>query len=290
MRTALMLVLLAAFLAVPVAAQIPGTLGFDFAPGNPTFTGTGGAVDDDDSAIDADTTVANGATFGSLVRLNGTTDLLGVSFDFSFPTAQLNVVEIRETRFDLDFSGEQDFAEVNDIVEFFLATLGTPMTVDQFSYSYNDGTGDITTNPGVLIDPDDDSQLSFAELDGYIGEFLANLGGTDVPFWTEVVSRRTGFNESVEVSDTVAAINQTGVAEDNTVVLLARPENVVGGTRPDFGFDGDAILFEVVWRAVGTGVANITVSNAVGIDESFTTVPADVQPIANVVNSVVTGN
>lgn len=288
MNRGLVLLLVVAFAATPVCAQVTGEIGFDLVPGTPQFAAFGTAVTDTDSDIDTALSVAAGDTFNTLVRLNGTENLLGVTFDFAFPNTVLEVVDIRETRMDLDFSGQQSLAELNAIINFFLANVfpNSPI-LDNFEYSYNDGTGDITTKPGVLMDLDDaaggDGVLGISELNTVINEFLANSpGGGDIPFWTEVKSKEAGagYAESVEIFDTKQDINAAGSATDNTIVLLRRPETAADG----FGFDGDAILLEVVFRALpgASGPADITISNAQGILETFADIQTDVLPIATV--------
>jgi hypothetical protein len=303
MRKAAILIITLALVAAPSFAQIPGTIGFDLVPGTPSFSGNN--VVDADSDIDLTATVNAGASFKTLVRLNDTANLLGASFDFAFDNTKLNVKSIRETRADIDFSGVQSFNELTGIVNWFAANAGTGAQVNTFNYTYNDGTGSITTQPGVVIDVDGNGSFSFNELTGYINEFAANAAGSDVPFWTEAINKNTNrrdgggaafaYNESVEVFDRVADINAAGAAEDNTVVLLARPNDgrdTGGALVPGYGFDGNAILFEVEFQALAatSGAANITVSNAVGIDESFQSL-SDVKNIANVAGpSVVTIN
>jgi hypothetical protein len=304
MRKVAILIIALAFVAIPSIAQtIPGTIGFDLVPGTPSFSGSN--VVDTDSDIDLATTVNANANFKTLVRLNGTTNLLGASFDFAFDKAKLNVRNIRETRADIDFSGTQSFNEITAVVNWFAANTASGAKVDTFTYTYNDGTGSITTSPGVVLDVDGSGGMSFNEITAYVTEYAANASGTDIPFWTEVINKHKNrgeggqtfkYNESVEVFDRVADINATGVAEDNTVVLLARPEDgrdTSGVLVPGYGFDGNAILLEVEFKALaGTSgqTANITISNAVGIDESFQSL-ADVKPIANIAGpSVVTIN
>ena len=271
MSKVLSIAFLVALVAAPGFAQLAGTMGIDLQPGTPTFD-PGGNVVDGDSDIDTTHTVNVNDTVRTLVRLNGAQDLLGVTFDFSWdPPAALTCTDIRETRMDLDFSGSQDFPEVDGIVQFFLDAIpNPPANTDTFSYSYNDGTGSITTNPGVLMDFDGDGELSFPELDAYVGEFIDNIPGSDVPFWTEVVSRRAGDNESVEIFDTVADINTNSGGTDNTAVLLRRPETSATG----FGFDGDAIILEIVFRALQAGNVDVSISNAQGILETFTDINA----------------
>ena len=289
MRKTLILLVVVGLAATPAFSQVQGTIGFDLQPGQPQFSGGfGTAVTDSDSDIDLAVTVQNGDTFKTLVRLNGTQDLLGVTFDFTFPQALLEVVDIRETRMDLDFSGQQSLNELNAIINYFLAN-GFPNVpvLANFPYTYDDGTGTITTNPGVLMDlndagPDEgNGNLDIAELNTVINEFLANApGGTDVPFWTEIKAKQAAgsYAESVEIFDTKYSINQSGQALDNTVVLLRRPTTDQVG----FGFDGDAILLEVIFRALGTGEAQIAIQNAKGILETFADINTDVLNIANV--------
>ena len=69
----------------------------------------------------------------------------------------------------------------------------------------------------------------------------------------------SGRSESVEVFDYVSNINASGEATDNAMVLLPR----AGTPTTDFGFDGNAILLEVVFQAVGPGTSDITL-NATG--------------------------
>ncbi len=288
MRKLAIFSVLLAIVAAPVYA-VDGTLGFDLVPGNPVFDAVGVVVDAD-SDIDTAVSVNNGEQFSTLVRLNGTNDLLGVTFDFSFDNSVLNVVSVRETRMDLDFSGDKSFIELNAIVGFFLDefSMGGDAAVNKFSFSYNDGTADITTSPGILIDLDGDGTLGFVDLSDYINEFLDEFENNDVPFWTEVAAKRTGFNESVEVFDLVSDINGSGVASDNTIVLLRRPETAAAG----FGFDGDAILLEVVFRAVAAGSSDLTFQDASAINENFTDINTDIEPFApaNVLTSTVTVN
>lgn len=273
MRKLAVFSVLLALAAAPVYA-VDGTLGFDLQPGTPTFDAVGNVVDAD-SDIDTTRTVNNGEQFSTLIRLNGTQNLLGVTFDFTFNNQVLNVVTLRETRMDLDFSGDKSFIELNNIVGFFLDEFGSggDGAVNKFSFTYNDGTGDIETKPGILIDIDGDGFLGFVELSEYITEFLDEFENNDVPFWTEVIARRNGFNESVEVFDLVSDINANGVASDNTIVLLRRPDTPAAG----FGFDGNAILLEVVFRAVGAGTANLAFDNASAIDETFTDITTGIQ-------------
>ena len=149
----------------------------------------------------------------------------------------------------------------------------------------NDGTGEITTHPGVIMDLDNDGILGVQELNTYVREYLRNADGTDVPFWTEVVANRPGCHESVEIFDWPSSINQDGEATDNTVVLLRRPETPQEG----FGFDGDAILFEVTFRALAIGDASIEIDGAKGILEDFVDVETDVKEIQTVLSpSIVT--
>ncbi|MCA9427248.1 MAG: hypothetical protein KC994_19365, partial [Candidatus Omnitrophica bacterium] len=195
------------------------------------------------------------------VRLNGAENLLGVHFDFYFDNAVLNVVDIRETRMDLDFSGQQSYLELDFLVNSFLDlfSIDETATVDEIAYTYDDDPGMITTYPGVLIDLDGDGVLGFVELNGYIQQFIDEFENNDIPFWTEVIARRGGYNESVEVFEPVEDINADGVGNQNAMVLLRRPETPAEG----FGFDGDAILLEVVFQAVGAGTSDITI-NATG--------------------------
>lgn len=303
MRKVAILIIALAFVAAPSFAQISGTIGFDLVPGTPSFSGS--TVVDADSDIDQALSVNAGANFTTLVRLNEVSNLLGVSFDFAFDKTLLNVRNIRETRADIDFSGTQSFNEITAVVNWFAANASTGAKVDTFTYTYNDGTGTITTSPGVVIDVDGSGGMSFNEVTAYVTEYAANASGTDVPFWTEVINKKKArgdggqtfkYNESVEVFDRVADINTAGAAEDNTVVLLARPDDgrdTAGALVPGYGFDGNAILFEVQFKALsGTSgnTANITISNAVGIDEDFESL-SDVKNIANVASpSVVTIN
>jgi len=287
MSKVLSIAFLVALVAAPGFAQLAGTMGVDLNPGSPIFD-AGGAVVDADSDIDTARTVSVGEDVSTLVRLNGAQDLLGVTFDFGWsPANALRVKDIRETRMDLDFSGTQDFPEVDRIVQFFLdAIANPPANVDLFTYAYDDGTGQITTEPGVLMDGDGDHELSFPELDSYVAEFIDNIPGSDVPFWTEVVSRRATpeFNESVEIFDTVADINLASGGTDNTAVLLRRPDVAAAG----FGFDGDAIILEIVFEALAAGPATISITNAQGIDENFADIITDVQPITVGGDSVLT--
>jgi len=295
------LTLLLALVVCPAYAQnLAGTLGFDLVPGSPTFGA--GTVTDADSDTDTALTVNNNDTFSTLVRLDGASDLMGVSFDFAFDETVIEVVSqgIRETRADIDFSSQESFNELTAIVTWFAAAAGTQEgpIVSTFDYTYNDGSGggDITTQPGVVLDVDGDLNWGFNELTSYVGEFADNAGGLDVPFWTEVLAQtpnRTGapvngfqFNESVEVFDRVAAGKNT--YEDNTAVMLARPNDGRDGTGaivPGYGFDGNAIILEVTFQAVGVGSTDITISNAVGIDETFQTL-ADVKNVGSVVSTV----
>lgn len=271
MSKVLSIAFLVALVAAPGFAQIAGTMGIDLIPGNPIFD-AGGNVVDPEVEINTGHTVNVNDTFSTLVRMNDAENLLGVTFDFSWnPPGALTCVDIRETRMDLDFSGSQDFPEVDGIVQFFLeAIVNPPANTDLFLYDYNDGTGPIQTSPGVLMDFDGDGELSFPELDAYVAEFIDNIPGSDVPFWTEVVSRRAGDNESVEIFDTVADINTNSGGTDNTAVLLRRPETSATG----FGFDGNAIILEIVFRALQAGNVDVSISNAQGILETFTDINA----------------
>jgi len=279
-------------LSAPAFAQLAGTIGFDLVPGSAHFTGSSGTDWVDSSPnIDKATTQAQGDEFSTFVRINGAENLLGVTFDFNFDNTVLEVTDIHETRMDLDFSGSIEFLELNAIVNFFLDGLANPPAlVDNFEYSYND-PDPITTKPGVLLDSDGDGQLSFLEMNAYINEFLDSLAQKDVPFWTQVASRRAGdFNESVEITDTVDAINAAGEATDNTVVLLRRPDTPADGFGYDSATYGSAIVLEVVFKVksgAALGDTNINITNASGIDENFSDL-TDVQSIAVDGPSVVT--
>lgn len=277
---------MAILLAAPAFAQLSGTIGFDLVTGDPHFDGSlgGTATVDTDADIDKTLSVAPGATFKTLVRVNGAEDLLGVTFDFGFDQSVIQVDAIRETLLDLDFSGTQEFKEVNDSINFFLAgAMSGDSSVDGFMYSYNDGTGDITTQPGILLDwENNDGNFDFKEINESINQFLRIAQTTETPFWTQVVAARGGKNESVEIFDTAAEINATGQATDNTSVLLRRPETPAAG----FGFDsatlGSAIILEVSFRAVGTTgqSTDITITNSQGIDENFANVNTDIKTLA----------
>ncbi|MCA9449480.1 MAG: hypothetical protein KC931_20340 [Candidatus Omnitrophica bacterium] len=255
MRHAPILSLLFALLCSPIYS---GTLGFDLEPSSPVFD-TAGNVVDPDNDIDTSETINNGEQFSALVRLNGAENLLGVHFDFEFDNSVLNVVDISETRMDLDFDGQQSFIELNLLVDFFLTEFNLPDDIVKLTYTYDDGDGMITTHPGVLVDLDRDGVLGFVELNGYIQQFIDEFENNDIPFWTEVIARRGGYNESVEVFEPVEDINADGVGNRNAMVLLRRPETPAEG----FAFDGDAILLEVVFQAVGAGTSDITI-NATG--------------------------
>jgi len=306
MSKVLSVAVLVALVAAPGFAQISGTLGFDLDPGDPppAFSGPfGSAVTDNSPNIDTAASVGVGESISTLVRLNGTQDLLGVTFDFTFDPAVLEVADIRETRMDLDFDGEQSISELNAIVNWFIDPNNTfpnsasldPNASPPFQYTYDDGTGTgmITTRPGVLADIDDangtNQVLDLSEVNSVVNEFLANApGGGDLPFWTEIKAKDAGagYAESVEIFDTKQDINASGEATDCTVVLLRRPDTEAAG----FGFDGDAILLEVVFRGVATGNSNIEIQNAQGILETFTNIDTDVMPIANVETSTITVN
>jgi hypothetical protein len=271
---------------MPAFAQLSGTIGFDLVPGDPHFDGGvgGTATVDPDSDIDTSLSVAPNAVFKTLVRVNGAENLLGVTFDFGFNASVLQVDAIRETLLDLNFSGTQEFKEINDSINFFLAgAMSGDPSVDGFMYSYNDGTGDITTEPGILLDwENNDGNFDFKEINEAINQFIRIANTTETPFWTQVVAARGGFNESVEIFDTAAEINAAGQATDNTSVLLRRPDTPAAG----FGFDsatlGSAIILEVSFRAVGGAgtSSDITISNAQGIDENFADVNTDIQSLA----------
>ncbi|MCA9434213.1 MAG: hypothetical protein KC978_00420 [Candidatus Omnitrophica bacterium] len=263
----------------PSNPPLPGVLGLDLFPGTPHFIGNGIGVIDDDFDIDTIRSATRGETFSTVVRLNDTENLLGITFDFRFDSDRLQVLDIRETRMDLDFSGDQSFVELQAVVDFFFSNeLPDLPSVDNFAYTYNDGTGEITTHPGLLLDLDGNGVLSFVEIHSYAREFLANLDDTDIPFWTEIAARRPGFNDSVEVFDLVADINDNGEGTDNTVVLLRRPET----PALDFGYDGNAILFEIVFQVkenAPLGEAMIQIEDSSAIDENFADINTDTRPV-----------
>lgn len=298
MRKLAILIAALALVSAPGYAQIPGTLGFDVDPGTPHFVGSppDSSIVDDNSDIDLNRSVPSSGRFSTLVRLNGTSNLMGLSFDFEYDETVLTLVEIRETHADLNFNGRLALNELNAGINLFVAA----QPVSALTFQYNDALPGqtpnvITTNPGILLDPNNSGTFALGELNSVINEFVA--GNNDIPFWTEILSRRAGVGqpfllvESVEVFDDIDDIRATGIAADNTVVLLARPgdgrDANTGAIVPGYGFDGDAIIFEAIFQpAAGSSGknTNITISNAVGIDETFNSL-ADVKPIANVVTS-----
>lgn len=298
MRKLAILIAALALVSAPGYAQIPGTLGFDVDPGTPHFVGSppDSSIVDDNSDIDLNRSVPSSGRFSTLLRLNGTSNLMGVSFDFEYDETVLTLVEIRETHADLNFNGRLALNELNSGINLFVAA----QPVSSLSFQYNDALPGqtpnvITTNPGILLDPNNSGTFALGELNNVINEFVA--GNNDIPFWTEILSRRAGVGqpfllvESVEVFDDIDDIRATGVAEDNTVVLLARPgdgrDTNTGAIVPGYGFDGNAIVFEAIFQpAAGSSGknTNLTITNAVGIDETFNSL-VDVKDIATVVTS-----
>jgi len=259
-------------------------LGVDLEPGNPRFASpTSVNVIDEDVDIDTAMTVAVGDEFTALVRLNGAENLRGVGFDLAFDEKRLEVLEFRETRMDLDYDGKQSLDEKTAIQAFYEAfTYPDVPLVNLFSYSFDTGEGPIGTYPGYLMDfISRNGILDPAEMNAYLSEYAGNQTETDIPFWTEVVSRRPGYNESVEFVAPLGEINASGQALDNVSLLLKRPGTPLSG----FGFDGDGILFEIRFRALQQGMADIGLFSAWWIDEDFADINTDVLPVSNVMSS-----
>jgi hypothetical protein len=220
--------------------------------------------------------------------------LLGFSTDIHFDNTKLSLFSIVEHPGDLNFSGDVSFEEVNNAINFFLDNFSreTPFPLTGTSESdpeqFTDSEG---RHSGVVLDMNGNNSLDFEEVNTVINDFLDVFAGSSVVYWTDVVAAREAAEgkpgESVEVFDPPEASNtggaNPGVIRDITGVLLARPEKVQQGTRPGFGFTGDANLATLIFT-INQGVAagtdtTITFENSVYIDEDFQDINSDVIPI-----------
>ncbi|MCA9438871.1 MAG: hypothetical protein KC978_24010, partial [Candidatus Omnitrophica bacterium] len=127
-----------------------GVLGIDLSPGDPRFTDSESPdIVDSDSVIDTTLTLSVGQEFSALIRFNEVADLMGVGFDFFFDNTLLEVLDIRETRMDLNYDGVQNPIE-REAIQGFYNDLQPPQTpsVNQFTYSLDNGERVIVVQPG----------------------------------------------------------------------------------------------------------------------------------------------
>lgn len=242
-------------------------------------------LDAADSEIDKTLVVNEGDTVTANIVVSGVEDLLGVSTDILFDaTDVLELTDIQAIFGDLNFSGTVAFAEIINLISFYLA--GTP--VDEFV----DNSGN---QSGIIIDKNRNNSFDFAEVIATISQYLQ--GDSGVQYWTVEVatdaSRNTHENESVPVFDPVAKSNvggdHPGLIEDITAVLLRRPEGSEGGApKTGFGYDcstyGNAIVCTLKFK-VKSGAPKeesvISFGKSVMIDESFSNIDTDIITIPN---------
>lgn len=195
-------------------------------------------------------TVAPNATVTSYVILTGAANMLGANCDLVFPNNLLELVSITEQVGDINFDGLASLQDVLIEVSYVGLTSSDPEYI-----SYYDK--DVVASPGVIALGDVLTVVSGVGVDK---EFWVNNDGVDLtPFG--------GFRESVEIYDPVAVSNAAGKIDDIVAVLLARPE-VRADTNllNQFAFDGDAVMAEVVFRALATGTATLSFQEPVMLD------------------------
>jgi hypothetical protein len=247
--------------------KISGTIGLDLFPGSPRFhSSSGNDIFEDDIDIDVQREALVGEKISALIRVNRAEDLIGVGFSLEFNRQRLRVVSFRETQMDLNANGTQDLVEKQAIEELFHSnTDPSARRTDLFTFRFYDGQFSTTVQAGVLLDHNRNGLFDATEFTNYIAEFERNLAGDDIPFWTERVTRREGYNESFERPLNIDEMNATGRADDCMALLLRRQ----GRERVGFGWDGGAILYEIVFETILPGPAEIKLTNVIGVDEVF---------------------
>jgi hypothetical protein len=272
-------------------------------------------VDPVTSGIQTATTVNVNDSFLVQVVMTNADRLLGYSFDLDFPEGLVELVAVYENPGDLNFDSNVGLDEVNAGISFFIENQTRPggpwpLTAEdiadpqQFIYPRDPVTDEGPRN-GILLDMSGDNALGLDEVNMVISEFILdqlpvsdqNKALGQVQYWTDLAADRAGENESVEISDPPSVSNAAGRADDITGVLLARPDRVVGGTRPGFGLSGDLVLVTAKFKAIAAGVATLSFvhegdEHPVYIDEDFQNILTDVHDVlaGNTPSSTVTIN
>jgi hypothetical protein len=129
---------------------------------------------------------------------------------------------------------------------------------------------------GVLLDANANGVFDLDEVSEMVDTFGEDASSL-LTYWTRLAADRAGWNESVEVFDPPSVSNlggeHPGLIDDLTAVLLARPDRVVGGTRPGFGMSGNLTLCKIRWGALAAGSTQVGFgAQKIIIREDFTSV------------------
>ncbi len=201
-----------------------------------------------DSTPEFTEVVVDGETrtrFTATLVLKSATNLMGVSCDLTFDNTKLKIVDISESKGDLNFDGRENIADILTLAERF----GQSTTSDGMSYFDLNSEGDSANKI-------DDKDIEVAS--GNINQ--ATL------FWTcNPNSDLSVIRESGEIFESPEVSNQNGKIDDIITFLLSR----IHPTPTGFGFDGDARIVDIVFEVASgaSGETTISFDDAIVIDE-----------------------
>ncbi|MEW6235228.1 MAG: hypothetical protein AB1656_07555 [Candidatus Omnitrophota bacterium] len=207
-----------------------------------------------------------GKTFSAALVLKEAAKLVGVNCDIAFDPAVLRVVDIHESRGDINFDGRSNIADILTLGERFGEKVSA---ANVFGYFDRDRIGD---GKDVLNLGDINALLFFLN--------ERNL------YWTSNSNDDfTLIRESVEIFESPELIQQRaqeeniGLIDDIASVLLFRPENraLDGTVNEGLGFNGDARICDITFEIIGGASGQKTsfqIKDGMAIDEK-TVVTAD---------------
>jgi len=184
--------------------------------------------------------------FTATLVLKSATNLMGVNCDLIFDNTKLKIVDISESKGDLNFDGRENIADILTLAERF----GESTTSEGMSYFDLDSEGD-------SVDKIDDKDIEAVS---------ANINQATL-FWTcNPNSDLSTIRESGEIFESPEVSNQNGKIDDIITFLLSR----IHPTPAGFGFDGDARIVDIVFEVISgsSGETTISFDDAIVIDEA----------------------
>jgi hypothetical protein len=203
-------------------------------------------IDSTPDFVEVDVDGETRTRFTATLVLKSATNLMGVNCDLIFDNTKLKIVDISESKGDLNFDGRENIADILTLAERF----GESTTSEGMSYFDLDSEGD-------SVDKIDDKDI----------EVVASNINQATLFWTcNPNSDLSTIRESGEIFESPEVSNQNGKIDDIITFLLSR----IHPTPVDFGFDGDARIVDIVFEVISgsSGETTISFEDAIVIDEA----------------------
>ena len=200
---------------------------------------------------------AGGSNYKVDLVLQNAQNVIGVNCDIKFVTGDIRIDLVHEKLGDLNFDSISDLRDFSILID-----------------SYN--SSELDTNYEAAYDIDGDGNISLKEFSNLIVGYLeTSKYWTDAQIYDDSVEEAS--HESVNITDPISVMNETGTINDIVAVLLRRP-----GDDSSIGDGSTDLVIATIWLTVkddASSPTTFTIENPVVLDiDDSVEAPTDCQP------------